>query len=239
MNAYNEQTNKKTLFVEVDVDNNSYYFDGCHYEINFPLHYAVSHLEETGPKECANCKDFGSWRGLFIGYCANCAHMYDYTRGRGFYAYGFEDTIDRGESAFDTYLKDVSLAYIGNYEEGNPQHILDKNGAPINFHDDYQNIIRHLDIRGFILGSGLDPNCLDDDASYALKTGDFRKYFVKSSLNEEEPSDGEYCDLPDLIPCEEDDYRTPDDWSSYLLQKINNIAKRPSFVTEPQYEEVN
>ena len=231
--------NKKTLFVEINVKNNSYMLDECHYDVNFPLHYALSHLEGTGPKKCGNCYAYGSWRGVFIGYCVNCAsYYYDYTRGNGFLGNGIEKSSPQGVSVFDTYLKGVSLACIGNYVEGgNPEHVLDNNMTPIMFDNVYDNIIKYIDYRGYILGLGMDYNCLPEDFSYALKTGDFSNYFAKVPDNydqlhetnyyhyaeyedededkdedkdedededKDKDEDEDYSDLPDLIPCDDE-----------------------------------
>ena len=200
--------NKKTLFVEVDVNNNSYMLDECHYDVNFPLQYALSHIEGTGPMECGNCYDYGSWRGVFIGYCVNCAYHYNYTRGRGFIYYGIENFISEGISVFDTYLKGVSLANIGHYAYGRPEHVLDNNRKPIIFDDTCDNIIKFIDYRAYILGLGMDYNCLPDDFSYALKTGDFRNYFMKvpDQLPEVEVVSNADEDYSDLISCTDEDW---------------------------------
>jgi hypothetical protein len=74
----------------------------------FPLEWATSHAPETGPMSCLNCLDYGSLRGVFIGYCANCAtHVYNGERGLGFMGDGKEDVDGIGESAFDTYLSGI------------------------------------------------------------------------------------------------------------------------------------
>lgn len=80
----------------------------------FPLEWATSHAPETGPMSCLNCLDYGSLRGVFIGYCANCAsRVYNGERGLGFMGDGKEDVDGIGESAFDTYLYGVCTKMIG------------------------------------------------------------------------------------------------------------------------------
>ena len=102
-----------------------YLYDYQWYHIKFPLQWAMSHSEGTGPSQCGNCVECGYFRGVFIGYCASCANFdYHGTRGRGFVKAGVEvdkDIADKfdipiydGEyvSAFDTYLKDVDIEEI-------------------------------------------------------------------------------------------------------------------------------
>jgi hypothetical protein len=95
---------------------NKYIYDYQWYHENFPVEWAVCPKDGTGPGQCANCADFGSINGVFIGYCANCA-IFDYegSRGRGFIDVGKEsdDTIHSGfKSVFDTYLKGVDIHAI-------------------------------------------------------------------------------------------------------------------------------
>jgi hypothetical protein len=98
------------------IDNGDYYsYQGQLYIKQFPKMWATSHAPETGPAECGNCNFYGSWNGVFIGYCANCAiYIYEYQRGHGF--------IDHGEElnnedipqlrAMDTYLYGIDLDEI-------------------------------------------------------------------------------------------------------------------------------
>jgi len=54
------------------------------------------------------------WRGSFIGYCASCAEFeYEYTRTSGFLGDGVPYLVSDVPTAFDTYLKGVSLEDIG------------------------------------------------------------------------------------------------------------------------------
>ena len=97
----------------------------CYYSYNeelyagcFPKEWAQSHLPGTGPNECLNCAYFGSWNGVFLGYCANCAtYLYEGRRGRGFIHMGKEyddEIVLEYPSSFDTYLKDVCMDDIGD-----------------------------------------------------------------------------------------------------------------------------
>ena len=103
-----------------------YDYDGEFYTATFPALWAEKHLPGTGPKECGDCKKYGSWNGVFIGYCANCAiHEYKATRGFGI-RWGEEYTESmveipiqqkRGDDwvrAFDTYLYGICLDDIGD-----------------------------------------------------------------------------------------------------------------------------
>ena len=95
-----------------------YSYDEELYCGTFPEEWAENHLPGTGPLECGNCAWFGSWNGVFLGYCANCAN-YDYNgeRGRGFIDCGKEngaEEVQHFPSAFDTYLKDINPDDVGD-----------------------------------------------------------------------------------------------------------------------------
>jgi len=60
-----------------------YCYDGIMYDIHFPLAWAIGNdfdnycnddYPAMGPKHCGNCAFYGTIRGVFVGYCANCAH---------------------------------------------------------------------------------------------------------------------------------------------------------------------
>ena len=100
-----------------------YSYDDELYADTFPEEWIENQLDGTGPKECGNCASYGSWNGVFIGYCCNCA-IYDYfgTRGKGFIHPGHELTDESNNeylSAFDTYLKDVNHCDIGDVDFNN------------------------------------------------------------------------------------------------------------------------
>ena len=97
----------------------SYYsYDDKFYSIHFPKKWAKDHFEETGPKMCENCEHHGSWNGVFIGYCANCAeHIYQGTRGRGMIDIGKESNeehVREYPSMKETYFKNVNLDEVGD-----------------------------------------------------------------------------------------------------------------------------
>jgi hypothetical protein len=98
------------------------------YALEFPDEWMTSHKEGTGPVECFNCMDYASWRGVCIGYCPNCAGLYEgFSRGPGFYDKAVEykqSDIPVEKSAYNTYLKGVSLENIGDIEF-NPLHTMD------------------------------------------------------------------------------------------------------------------
>ena len=74
-----------------------YIHDGFKYDIHFPLVWALDHhnhepyyhektdktyINGSGPKECGNCKAYGSMNGVFVGYCSTCLeHVYHGKRG--------------------------------------------------------------------------------------------------------------------------------------------------------------
>lgn len=95
---------------------NFYQYEGELYAKQFPKEWAQTHAKGTGPNACANCRDVGSWNGVFIGYCTNCAEMeYQLCRGHGFIKPGKEAIKDNANtSAFQTYLKDVVMDSIGD-----------------------------------------------------------------------------------------------------------------------------
>ena len=90
-----------------------YLYDYSWYHENFPEEWLNSHnIDETGPKYCTNCEEYGCINGIFIGYCVNCAqHVYKGSRGRGFINIGMEAEYNTvvGDSVFETYLKNVDI----------------------------------------------------------------------------------------------------------------------------------
>jgi len=92
-----------------------YSYDEELYCGTFPEEWVLDHLPDTGPKECKNCACYGSWNGVFLGYCINCArYVYNGERGRGFIDIGRENADYNGSSVFDTYLKDVLPDDVGD-----------------------------------------------------------------------------------------------------------------------------
>jgi hypothetical protein len=113
------QFNPKEIIYHYRNGKPAYYsYDEELYCGTFPEEWAQNHLPTTGPKECGNCVYYGSWNGVFLGYCANCAnYVYNGERGYGFIDIGRECDYNRdvdGFSIFDTYLKDVFPDDIGD-----------------------------------------------------------------------------------------------------------------------------
>jgi len=82
----------------------------------FPEEWLDTHAPGTGPKECANCRWYGSLDGMFIGYCMNCAqYVYEGERGRGLYGDGLEkiDPEFLGHSIYRTYLAGYTVSADG------------------------------------------------------------------------------------------------------------------------------
>jgi len=111
------------------MQNDNYYtHEGEPYISTFPREWLDTHSDyDSGPENCLNCKHYGSWNGVFIGYCSNCAKQYHGERGCGMIDYCIENPkqkiiIDSGAnpetviSAFETYLKDIPLSTIGNVD---------------------------------------------------------------------------------------------------------------------------
>jgi len=53
-----------------------YLCDGYKYHLCYPMDWAASHSFGCGPKDCKNCADYGSIKGVFVGYCSNCLTTY-------------------------------------------------------------------------------------------------------------------------------------------------------------------
>ena len=103
-----------------------YSYDGELYTRTFPFEWAESHLPGTGPKECLNCSWAGCWNGVFIGYCANCAHVYHLERGAGFVGVGkeFRD-CDPSKYVSNMYLKNITFDSIGDTDFMDSKNITD------------------------------------------------------------------------------------------------------------------
>ena len=96
-----------------------YKYKGVHYDIAFPIFWVLNEHPETGPHNCNNCKNFGTFRGVFLMYCCNCAPYYYNNVGYGAINNGSEliDGNDIQNSAWYTYLKYRNLKLIGLPEE--------------------------------------------------------------------------------------------------------------------------
>jgi hypothetical protein len=102
------------------------------YDIHFPIEWAdddndyiyFDEFFKVGPKTCYNCKFFGFYNGVFIGYCANCASLLNYERGNGLLPDGKEiddkaiafdlTNIKEENSMWNTYLKNIDRNEIGD-----------------------------------------------------------------------------------------------------------------------------
>jgi hypothetical protein len=102
------------------------------YDIHFPIAWAEDDTEyilneiqcKVGPKYCANCIEYGFYNGVFIGYCANCALLLDYSRGNGLLSTGEEVSqetvafdisfIKKENSIWNTYLLYSNKEEIGD-----------------------------------------------------------------------------------------------------------------------------
>jgi hypothetical protein len=104
------------------------------YALQFPDEWILQQKNGTGT-DCTNCLVRASWRGVLIGYCMNCANDY-IDRGKGFYNYAVEDLANSDansvaventdkSSAFDTYLRGISLEDIGDIDF-NPEHTIEE-----------------------------------------------------------------------------------------------------------------
>jgi len=100
-----------------------YVIDGIKYDAHFPEEWARDHkdfeqephedyLARTGPEKCGNCAFYGTLRGVFIGYCGNCAREYNFERGRSFC---FDFTQEEMWEKLD-YMKNVPITQVGDEE---------------------------------------------------------------------------------------------------------------------------
>lgn len=101
-----------------------YVINGIKYDSHFPQEWATNHRDfaqgddpcdldyvtETGPESCGNCESYGSLRGVFVGYCMNCAREYNFTRGKGF----VDDYTDEELWENLPYMRGVSMKRIGD-----------------------------------------------------------------------------------------------------------------------------
>jgi hypothetical protein len=104
---------------------NYYTYDDELYAGVFPEDWVTDCIDGTGPKDCRLCRWYGSWNGVFLGYCLHCAVKYRGTRGRGFVQQGEELSVSdwnkktdyiSSESVYDTYMKGVNLDDIGDID---------------------------------------------------------------------------------------------------------------------------
>lgn len=109
-------------------------YKGQKYVLTFPDEWILDESEYSG-RNCENCKWYGSWRGVMLGYCFNCAkYVYHYKRGLGFVGCGVEEIYDlekntessaeAGAPATTTYLLDIDLEKIGDIRE-NPEDTIE------------------------------------------------------------------------------------------------------------------
>lgn len=119
-------------------------FGGFKYHLNFPDEWILDELPDTG-RECWNCVGkydycgYAMWRGIVLGYCANCALDYEGERGRGFWGCGIEMNRDKYKSAFTLYLGEVDFESLGDLE-ANPEDTLEnRKNTRIDLITDYVN----------------------------------------------------------------------------------------------------
>ena len=99
-----------------------YVIDGIKYDVHFPEEWARDHkdfkqespyedyLAQTGPEKCGNCSFYGTLRGVFVGYCSNCAREYNFERGRSFcFDFSQEEMWEKLD-----YMKNVPMIMIGD-----------------------------------------------------------------------------------------------------------------------------
>ena len=221
MNTIDNKNTKNSTTVEVV--GNYYIHDGCYYDIHFPLHYAMTHIEGTGPKDCNNCLCYGSWRGVFIGYCFNCAqYNYDLKRGHGFYEPGLEQYRggEDNSSAFDTYLKHVCLDKVGNYGDGDKLDLLDRMGFPISLDQTSRNKFTFVDVDYIIRSRNIDPDYLPDRLINALKSGDVNSFIEYDRVADYHEDDDDYYGYR---------YKHDDEYYEDYVEDEDDLQNEPAF----------
>ena len=99
----------------------NYYSVDCEpYTTTFPIERSLNHLPETGPKECSNCQHYGSFNGVFVCYCVNCATKYKGTRGPGVLGPFYDgehlkkEDMNSPLAAMNSYMKGIKFSQIGD-----------------------------------------------------------------------------------------------------------------------------
>jgi predicted house-cleaning noncanonical NTP pyrophosphatase (MazG superfamily) len=105
-------------------------YEGFTYHANFPQEWIENELPETG-RDCPNCvgenhDGYAMWRGIILGYCGNCAMVYEGKRGAGFFCHGVElkgGTINY-VTAYELYLGEIDLDKLGDLA-ANPEDTME------------------------------------------------------------------------------------------------------------------
>ena len=107
---------------KMSIERNDTYktFCGFKYHLDFPDDWILNEKPDTG-RQCWNCvgkpdqhDGFAMWRGIVLGYCANCVEDYEGERGKGFIGFGVENMENRYPSVFDLYLGVVDFENFGD-----------------------------------------------------------------------------------------------------------------------------
>jgi hypothetical protein len=144
--------NDRHIFPEtldrMSIERNEHYktFGDFKYHLNMPDEWILNELPHTG-RECGNCvgnrqhgdcNGFAMWRGIILGYCANCAIGYEGKRGRGFMGLGNESNMFQYPSAFQLYLGYVDFENYGDLAENEEHTIENRNGGLEDIIMDYE-----------------------------------------------------------------------------------------------------
>ncbi len=102
-----------------------YVWDGYKYAAQFPIKWAKNHLTVgelpmSGPKECLNCRSFGSIKGVFVAYCSNCvSYIYKDIAPERVNSSYVADEFKHNEELWQAipYLRGVDISTIGDRRE--------------------------------------------------------------------------------------------------------------------------
>lgn len=132
--TYNECTYNERTYNERNYNENRIFLNNeiLNYDIHYPIEWAEDENEyiyediqsKVGPKFCNNCIEYGFYNGVFIGYCANCAFLLEYSRGNGLLPRGDEVSLEtlafdltnitEENSIWNTYLLNCDKEEIGD-----------------------------------------------------------------------------------------------------------------------------
>jgi hypothetical protein len=96
-----------------------YSVNDVNYDIHFPIDWVFQipeNVNKFGPETCYDCFINGYYKGVFIGYCVDCASFCNYERGNGL-IHSIERQhalLDDKNSIWNLYLQIVSLEEIGD-----------------------------------------------------------------------------------------------------------------------------
>jgi len=162
------------------------YYKGALYAMQMPDEWILNELPGTG-RTCKKCISSAMWRNVLIGYCEDCAMLYKYTRGPGFYSKAVEFSWrSMKTSAYNTYLKDVNLDKDVGKLEWAPQDTMPTHYNTYKYafeHDEknrdkiYNNIVREEETEDNVYECVEEPEVIEISVSSENKEKKSSKYY--------------------------------------------------------------